>query len=407
MIHSKFRRSILPAVVAVAMGGVMLLSPMLASARDMQDKTAGSVPEWAVDDGADLQEYGPIAQAVIPGMYDLRNDGLVTPVKFQNPWGSCWAFAGTAAAETSILSAYGSTYEETGLDLSEKHLTYFALQPISESEDPTQAGEGLYTIDTSPNAAYDTGGAQIYVTSLYSQGAGPMPESLFPYRGKEGILEAEYYEAHPEALDEETRSQIAAAAAGSNMTYDEFMESRAKSMSEQTGTPVTAEELFELLRNSLMEAAIDEPTYSKYDDWTISAASDSGISNRFVSGGVVLKNGNVLPEYWGNPATDENPSEESKIARRDYHALRRPWRSLLGGSRGVRKREHEPQPVCLHGNEYKPRCGDRGVGRLVSRGQLCARRYRRGTGCDHASRQRRLDREEQLGLRDGRDTGER
>ena len=314
MIHSKFRRSILPAVVAVAMGGVMLLSPMLASARDVQDKTAGYVPEWAVDDGGDSREYGPIAQAVIPGMYDLRNDGLVTPVKFQNPWGSCWAFAGTAAAETSILSAYGSTYEDTGLDLSEKHLTYFALQPISESEDPTQAGEGLYTIDTSPNAAYDTGGDPIYITSLYSQGAGPMPESLFPYRGKEGILEAEYYEAHPEALDEETRSQIAAAAAGSNMTYDEFMESRAKSMSEQTGTPVTTDEIFEIFKNTIMEAAINNPTYSKYDDWTISAASDSGISNRFVSCGVVLKNGNVLPEYWGNAATDENPSEESKNA---------------------------------------------------------------------------------------------
>ena len=127
MIHSKFRRSILPTVAAVTMVGVMSLSPMLASARDVQDKTVGSVPEWAVDDGVDLQEYGPIAQAVIPGMYDLRNDGLVTPVKLQSPWGSCWAFGGTAAAETSILSAYGSTYEDTGLDLSEKHLTYFAL----------------------------------------------------------------------------------------------------------------------------------------------------------------------------------------------------------------------------------------------------------------------------------------
>ena len=122
-----------------------------------------------------------------------------------------------------------------------------------------------------------------------------MPESLFPYRGKEGILEAEYYEAHPEALDEETRSQIAATAEAFNMTYDEFMESRAKSRSEQTGTPVTTDELFEIFKNTIMEAAINKPTYSKYDDWTISAASDSGISNRFVSGGVVLKNGNVLP----------------------------------------------------------------------------------------------------------------
>ena len=40
--------------------------------------------------------------------YDSNNDGTpdrsyVTPIKFQNPFGTCWGFAAIAAAETSIL----------------------------------------------------------------------------------------------------------------------------------------------------------------------------------------------------------------------------------------------------------------------------------------------------------------
>ena len=55
----------------------------------------------------------------IPASFDLRNvdtdgDGVgdrcyVTPVRFQNPFASCWAFAAIAAAETSLL---GSVYAD-------------------------------------------------------------------------------------------------------------------------------------------------------------------------------------------------------------------------------------------------------------------------------------------------------
>ena len=76
---------------------------------------AKDVPEWAIDDGVPQKAS---LQAELPAKYDLRDEGLVTPPKLQNPWGSCWAFAGITAAETSILSAYGTTYAASKLDLS-------------------------------------------------------------------------------------------------------------------------------------------------------------------------------------------------------------------------------------------------------------------------------------------------
>jgi len=80
--------------------------------------------------------------SALPSRYDMREKGIVTPVKLQYPWGSCWSFASVAAAETSILSAMGKTYEEYPLDLSELHAAWFAKRGITAADDPVQAGDG-------------------------------------------------------------------------------------------------------------------------------------------------------------------------------------------------------------------------------------------------------------------------
>ena len=73
---------------------------------------------------ASVREYS--TNGKMPSRYDMRNDGIVTPVKLQYPQMCCWAFGAVGAAETAILSAMGKTYDEYPLDLSELHAAWFA-----------------------------------------------------------------------------------------------------------------------------------------------------------------------------------------------------------------------------------------------------------------------------------------
>ena len=87
----------------------------------------------------------------LPSSFDLRDvDGksYVSPVKSQSPWGTCWSFGATAAAETSLAYDYGhdfSSKENNDLfDLSELQLAWFGRThlPADCEKYPSQAGEG-------------------------------------------------------------------------------------------------------------------------------------------------------------------------------------------------------------------------------------------------------------------------
>lgn len=118
----------------------------------------------------------------VPASFDLRNvDGVsyVTPVKNQRPFGTCWGFASTSAAETSILSQ-GLWYpgiDASNLDLSEKQLAYFTHTHITDPNNP-QYGEGMYNANGG-TAAADTygGGSAFMAANAYATGIGPTLES--------------------------------------------------------------------------------------------------------------------------------------------------------------------------------------------------------------------------------------
>jgi len=126
--------------------------------------------------------------------YDLRDWNYVTPVRFQNPYGTCWGFAAIAASETSLLSsglAAEDGYDAGTLDLSEKHLAYFATQPV-DNPDHSEYGEGYqYKDGMSLQQKLNAGGVFLMATSLFSSGIGPnLEDRNYPQSsGMSGTME--------------------------------------------------------------------------------------------------------------------------------------------------------------------------------------------------------------------------
>ena len=138
-----------------------------------------------------------------PEKFDLRERGTVTPVKNQDPWGTCWSFGTIAACETSILNTLHMTnaeYEERygkPLDLSEKHLAWFsslalpALDAYPEGEyphDEAQAGEGLHPFEDSDLDPFNYGGNYYMSMAGLASGVGILKEKYAPYTDSEGNL---------------------------------------------------------------------------------------------------------------------------------------------------------------------------------------------------------------------------
>ena len=145
-------------------------------------------------------EVSLLATKALPRTFDLRHvdkngdgapENYVSSVKRQNPWGTCWAFGAIGAMEASIAYDSGLPSTELDLDLSERHLSYFTFNPLSEANGGNQSGEGFHLLADGPNAAFQ-GGSAAYAASMVSSGVGPVPEALVPYRGNNGIYVNKY-----------------------------------------------------------------------------------------------------------------------------------------------------------------------------------------------------------------------
>lgn len=143
----------------------------------------------------------------LPERFDLRERGVVSPVKNQLPWGTCWSLATMAASESSVLSELGTTYSEYPLEFSSRHLAWFAGTKLPDAETmaslpsqasfASQAQEGTTVRSNTENPfahPLESGGFAIEAASLFACGIGPVTTNDVPYKNDENMATCAYCE---------------------------------------------------------------------------------------------------------------------------------------------------------------------------------------------------------------------
>ena len=114
------------------------------------------------------------AETTLPSSYDARDYGYVTDEKIQYG-GSCWAFAATAAAESSLIK---SGLADRSIDLSELHTAYYTYNTFIDPIGNTVGDEGRIN---SIYGVLNEGGKAEDAAELYAKWCGPVAESSMPY----------------------------------------------------------------------------------------------------------------------------------------------------------------------------------------------------------------------------------
>lgn len=133
-----------------------------------------------------LKDYYEATTDKFPSHFDLRDYNLVTSVKNQGTYGTCWAHATCASLESNALMMGLGEY-----DLSEYQIGYFSNN-IPNKQDDMIAGEGFY----GNRDWISVGGYFAQAVAMLSKGYGPVSEETVPYSMIYDDLADEYAYGH-------------------------------------------------------------------------------------------------------------------------------------------------------------------------------------------------------------------
>ena len=236
----------------------------------------------------------------------------------------------------------GKSVDAKSFDLSEKHLAWFASNPITAGVDSSQAGEGMYVTNSedTPNITWDNGAYGVNVATLYASGAGPVYEKIFPYQGKEGLTEKQYLTKHQDkgkAVARETaENQIGMKLEDALHDLDNDKVKNLLSALRRDGyltvddSALTVDLFEEAAYKMYIDKVATKNCYTNLDDWSIpetTTIEGEEVLSRNVSSGFTLVDGNKLPAL-------SNKSADGKWTNVNWEGINAVKSELMKG-RGV------------------------------------------------------------------------
>lgn len=159
-------------VRAQDLGETQDLTRQTVTVQDEAGKGYRSLPITREAQETDDTVLYPRTSVSYPESYNLVDMGMVTPVKYQGNYGTCWAFAATACMESNALKQGLGEY-----DLSETQLAYFSFHtPAIQAK----GLEGDNVILKSGNW-YEQGSNDVLTALMLAKGYGPVLEEDVPY----------------------------------------------------------------------------------------------------------------------------------------------------------------------------------------------------------------------------------
>lgn len=143
--------------------------------KDYTSRTVPLEPDKAVKSLLDDTE-DRVRAVALPSSYDARNNGYITSVKNQTPYGICWSFSSINLAEASAVKR--GLMGISAADLSELHLAYYTYRFVM---DPLGGTEGDRNYRNSLNAILDGGGNYNRAAFTLENWIGTVNENEAPY----------------------------------------------------------------------------------------------------------------------------------------------------------------------------------------------------------------------------------